>query len=286
MTILLGVQLLVSILGGANLQDSVSYKERPRTIHEFLSLDARMRVIAHRGASGLAPENTRAAFLKAMELGADMFELDVLLSRDGELVVIHDDTLERTTNGEGRVKDFSLAELRELDAGSWFDPVFAGEVIPTLAEVLEMARGRILVNVEIKTEAVYDEPRGGIAEKVVRLINDLGMREEVIVSSFDPRALDHVRQLDPRVSTASLYEKDLHAGQGPLEIMEAVSSVAFNVGKSHLTRDMVEECHKNRRPVAVYTVNSPQEMEELMRRGVNALFTDRPDLLLELLESP
>ena len=110
-------------------------------------------VIAHRGFSGAAPENTLAAFKKAMEVDSDMMELDVRFSKDGQVVVMHDDTLDRTTNGRGKVSDYTLKELKQFDAGSWFAPQFAGEQIPTLVEVLEFAKGRIPVNFEIKDES-------------------------------------------------------------------------------------------------------------------------------------
>src|SRR3972149_9393656 len=108
-------------------------------------------VIAHRGFSGQAPENTLASFKKARELGSDMIELDVRFSKDGHMVVMHDDTLDRTTNGRGKVADYTLKELKQLDAGSWFAPQFSDERIPNLNEVLELAKGKILVNIEIGT---------------------------------------------------------------------------------------------------------------------------------------
>ncbi|MEE8523355.1 MAG: glycerophosphodiester phosphodiesterase family protein, partial [Thermoanaerobaculia bacterium] len=163
--------------------------DRPMTIDEFLATDAeRPRVIAHRGFSGVAPENTLVAIRKAIDVGADMAEIDVLLSRDRHVVVIHDDTLDRTTDGKGPVEDLSLEELRRLDAGSWFSAEFAGERMPTLAEVLDLVRGRILLNVEIKSEAVTREIEGGIVDRVLRLIAEREMGDQVILSSFEPEA--------------------------------------------------------------------------------------------------
>lgn len=256
-------------------------RDRPQTVSQFLELGTRPRVIAHRGFSGHAPENTMAAFRAAIELGADMMELDVLLSRDGEVVVIHDETLERTTDGEGRVADFDLSELRRLDAGSWYAERFRGEHIPTLEEVLELANGQILLNVEIKTEAVTDEARGGIEEKVLDLIRRHEMNERVLLSSFDPRALAHSRQLDPGIPTASLYNRDLHRQLSPTQVMAEVGSAAFNISRRYVTRSIVDECHALSRPVAVYTVNEPKALELLMSLGVDAIFTDHPDQALE-----
>lgn len=242
-------------------------------------------VIAHRGFSGVAPENTLAAFRRAVAIGAEMFELDVLLSRDGHVVVIHDDTLDRTTNGSGRVADRTLAELSALDAGSWFAPEFTDERIPTLEQALGLAKGQILVNVEIKTEAVTDDAAGGIVEKTLALIDKLEMKDSVVISSFDPRALSQARQLDPDVKTASLYSTQAHEGMGPLEVMEAVGSNGFNLSQKQVDAATVEACHAAERPVAVYTVNEEADMKRVIALGVDAIFTDRPDLLIALLSN-
>jgi len=254
------------------------------TIDDFLDTEAaRPRVIAHRGFSGVAPENTLAAIQKAIDLGADMAEIDVLLSRDRRVVVIHDATVDRTTDGRGPVADLSLKELRHLDAGSWFSDEFAGEKLPTLAEVLDLVRGRILLNVEIKTEAVTSEIEGGIVERVLRLIAERQMDDQVMLSSFDPEALRQARQLDASIRTATLYNKKLHRGMGPLEIMAAVGSNGFNLSARQLDADILRVCHRQRRPVAVYTVDEPAKMKRLIAMGVDAIFTNRPDRMLELL---
>ncbi len=251
-------------------------------INDFMKLDGRMRVIAHRGFSGKAPENTLSAFQKAIEIGADMFELDVLLSRDGKLVVIHDATLDRTSNGTGKVADYSLAELSELDAGTWFSAEFEGEPIPTLEEVLKLAKEKILVNIEIKTEAVTNEAGGGIVEKALDLVRASGMGDQVVISSFDPRALAQARELDPGIHTASLFNRRLQKGMSPREVMDEVGSRGFNLSHKIVNASIVEECHAVGRPVAVYTVNEVEKMKELLELGVDALFTDYPDRLLEL----
>jgi glycerophosphoryl diester phosphodiesterase len=245
----------------------------------------RTLVIAHRGASGQAPQNTLPAFARAVELGADMVELDVQLSRDGELVVIHDVELDATTDGVGTVAERTLEELKRLDAGSWLAPRWAGARVPTLREVLELCGRQVLVNVEIKGDAVTDAVEGGVESKVVRLVRSLGLEQRVIVSSFDPRALVRLRQLAPEIATASLFNETLHAGRSPIEVMDAVGSRAFNLSKKQVNRAVVETCHEHGRPVAVYTVNVPKRMRELVELGVDALFTDRPDLLIELLVS-
>ncbi len=258
-------------------------RDRPATVDEFMRPGQGPRVIAHRGFSGKAPENTLVAVRRAIELGADMVEIDVGLTRDGHVVVLHDETLDRTTDGEGLLSEATLEEVRKLDAGSWFAPEFAGEKVPTLAEVLDLVRGRILMNVEIKGEAVSDETAAGIADKVLQLVRARDMEDEIVISSFEPEALRQMRELDAHVMTASLYNKELHNKMGPVEVMDAVGSNGFNLSQRRVNRKIVRACHEAGRPVAVYTVNKKAKMRCLIAIGVDALFTDRPDLMLQVL---
>lgn len=252
-------------------------------IGDFMQPGPRPHIIAHRGFSGVAPENTLAAFRQAIEVGADMFELDVLLSKDGRVIVIHDDTLDRTTDGVGPVSALTLAQLQELDAGSWFSPEFADERIPTLEETLALAKNRILVNIEIKTEAVTDRAEGGIVDETLAIVRRADMLDQIVISSFDPRALAHARALDPNVKTASLYNAELQKDLSPQEVMSAVDSNGFNLSRRQVDETIVAECHRLGRPVAVYTVNEVDDMETLIELGVDAIFTDRPDRLREVL---
>lgn len=257
---------------------------RPQTIHEFMRLDARPLVIAHRGFSGQAPENTMAAFKRAVEVKADMMELDVLLSKDGRVVVIHDETLERTTNGLGLVADHNYEELAQLDAGTWFHPQFEGEPIPLLRDVLTWAKGKILVNIEIKTEAWSPNTFEGVAAKVVTMVDELGMRDRVIISSFDARILKQVRQLDSEIKTAFLYDDEAHGELRPLVFVHDVHADGFNLSKSHVSGSVVEECHADGVPVSVYTVNTPEMMDFILGMGVDAIFTDHPDVMIDLVK--
>ncbi len=254
--------------------------DRPTTIDAFLDPGGRTWVIAHRGFSGRAPENTVAAIREAIAIGADMAEIDVTLTADNRGVVIHDETLQRTTNGSGNVADHSFDEIRSLDAGSWFAPQFAGEKVPTLGEVLDTVKGQILLNVEIKSEAVDH----GISEKVAAAIKERGMTGQVIVSSFSPMALEQLHAVAPEIRTAVLYNKELQRGQDPVEIVRGLGASAFNIRGSRLKVKMLRSCREQGIPVGVYTVDKPKRMKRWVKKGIDAIFTNYPDRLLEVLE--
>ncbi|MCJ7824791.1 MAG: hypothetical protein MUP44_07820, partial [Anaerolineales bacterium] len=158
-------------------------------------------VIAHRGASAIAPENTLSAFRKAEELGADAIEFDVKLSRDGVPIILHDMTLERTTDGEGEVKNLTFTELQRLDAGSKFSPVFTGERIPTLRQLLDEFKDRLLLNIELTN---YNALSDSLPLEVIRNLHETNLAESILVSSFNPIALSRIQKLDPRIRTALL----------------------------------------------------------------------------------
>jgi len=237
-------------------------------------------IIAHRGAGMLAPENTLAAFRKALELGVDGIELDVMLCKSGEAVVIHDFTVDRTTDGHGQVKDLTLEELKRLDAGSWFDPRFAGERIPTLEEVFDLVGTKAIINVELKSTSIMGD---GLEKGVVELIRRKGLFDNVIVSSFNPLALWRVRRMDPRIKTGLLYASDL-----PIYLRQAWFYPLAQPDALHPRYDMVtpvylEKVKAKGHRVNVWTVNDPQEMRRLIDLGVDAIITDRPGLLKEML---
>jgi glycerophosphoryl diester phosphodiesterase len=271
------IPLFIFLLAAGAAADD---RDRPATIEAFMKLDSPTRVIAHRGFSGHAPENTLVAIRQAIEVGADMVEIDVTVTSDGHVILLHDETLDRTTDGQGLPTEKTLDEIRRLDAGSWFGPDYAGEKIPTLSEALETVKDRILINIEIKSEALEH----GVVPKVAALIVEHGMLDRVVVSSFSPEALRLMKITDPAVITATLFNKELHTDRDPLEIIMEVGSHGFNISGKRLTAEMVERCHKHGIPVAVYTVNEPSEMRRLMELGVDAVFTNHPDLMLEVVE--
>jgi glycerophosphoryl diester phosphodiesterase len=228
-------------------------------------------VIAHRGASGSCPENTLAAFRRAEALGSDMIELDVQLSRDGEVVVIHDWTLDRTTTGSGPVGEHSLAELRALDAGSWFAPTFKGERVPTLAEVL--AGVRLRVNVELKP--VGDE---GLEAAALAVVENAGALDRVVFSSFEAAALERLRARSRSASVAVLWETDRL--EEAIVQMERVDARALHLRKDAATPSVLAQAAERTIRVRVWTVNEPADFRRLAIARVDGVFTDFPERFL------
>ncbi len=241
---------------------------------------ARPLVIAHRGASRVAPPNTLAAFLKAVELGADGVELDVHLSADGVPVVIHDDTVDATTDGSGWVADMSVAQLKQLDAGSWFDSVFAGERIPTLEEVLQTVGARLLVNIELKSNP---SGRRGLERAVVALVERYGLAGRVWLSSFSPAALRRVRRLAPHIRLGLLYGPGVPRPlQRPwLRLMGRYA--AYHPEHGLVDAAFVAWAHARGSQVHAWTANDPAEMRRLAGLGVDGIITDLPDVLRDVL---
>ncbi|HVO58460.1 MAG TPA: glycerophosphodiester phosphodiesterase family protein [Dongiaceae bacterium] len=234
-----------------------------------------MLAIAHRGASGHAPENTLAAFRKAVAMGAAFIETDLQLSRDARLVAIHDDTVNRTTNGQGGVHDLTLAELRRLDAGSWFGSEFAGERIPTVEEILEFARKHdVVFYLELKPAGSW----GGEHALVSALRESKEIARSAVIS-FDPAIILNIRNLEPTLMTGLLYE-----GQLPDPIAKAVEIGArqLAVRGDLVTPRLLKEAREKDLQVICWTVNHPAHMRLLAEAGVNGIMSDYPDRLLEV----
>jgi glycerophosphoryl diester phosphodiesterase len=236
-------------------------------------------IFAHRGASAHAPENTLAAFELALAQQADAIELDVKLSSDGQVVVIHDATVDRTTNGKGRVRDLPLADLKKLDAGSFFSEQFTGEKIPTLDEVFESVGKRTFINVELTN---YNTPGDMLVETVCMLVKKHNMQKRVLFSSFFASNLSKARSYLPGVP------RGLLALDGLLGVW--ARSFGFVFGKydalhPHLN-DMSQQqslrVHRLNRRVHVWTVNSEADMRRLFNWGVDGIFTDDPRLALSV----
>lgn len=236
--------------------------------------------LAHRGASHDAPQNTLAAFWLANQYGADGYELDVHLSKDGVPVVIHDFSVDATTNGSGSVADLTVEELQRLDAGAKFAPEFAGERIPTLEEVFAVVEPGMIVNVELKSRSLADD---GLEAAVIRLIGKCQMQERIILSSFNPLSLMRVRRHAPNLRIGLLYALDL-----PLYLRKAWSRVFVRPDALHPHRGMVNAQYMDWAKargyeVNVWTVDEPQPMQNLAALGVDAIITNRPDVLRRVL---
>jgi glycerophosphoryl diester phosphodiesterase len=235
-----------------------------------LSQFSRPLLIGHRGYPAWHPENTLASFEGAMQAGCDMIELDVTLTRDRKVVVIHDDTLDRTTTGKGPVRGHTLAEIKALDAGSWFDARFAAERVPELSEVMELTAGRCLLNIEIKESAFEaDYPADAIEHQVVQLVKTSGGSDRVILSSFDKRILQRIAAMEAPPAVA--YISDHGADRRVLEMLLAMKAFSWHPRFKVLTRDQVEMMHAAGLKVFPWTINTRAEAEKVLSLGVDGL---------------
>jgi glycerophosphoryl diester phosphodiesterase len=237
-------------------------------------------VFAHRGARRVAPENTLPAFEAAIRLGADGVELDVQYSSDGKLLVFHDLDLEKTSNGTGRLTSHTVQQLRELDAGSYFSPEFAGTQIPTLDEVLDLAKGKLLVNIELKSLEISN---AGLGVDVVAAVRAHNMVDEVVISSFNPFALRRSKKAGLEIEHALLVALDT-SGWTRWGV-----TVRYSLAEGlHPETNMVDAAYmasarRRNWPVRVWTVNEEADMARLAQLGVDAVITDTPDVGLGVL---
>lgn len=240
-------------------------------------------IFAHRGASAYAPENTLAAFRRAVELGAEGVELDVTLSADGVPVVIHDDTLDRTTDGRGAVARATLAQLKQLDAGfrARFGDQFAGERLPSLAEVFVAVPPPVILNVELKRDASPDKT---LAERVVALIREHRMEARVLLSSFYYDNLQRVKRVDPALPVGLLYAPGLAAYIVRSGLPPIVPHEAHHPHRSLVNAGAMRWYRGRGYRVNVWTVNEAAEMRRLMGLGVDGFFTDVPDVAVRVRE--
>lgn len=237
-----------------------------------------MLVIAHRGASGNAPENTLAAFKKAIALGATFIETDLQLSRDAHFVAIHDDTLNRTTNGQGAVHDMTLTELRRLDAGSWFGSEFAGERIPTLEEILEFSKKNdVVFYLEIKSSGTW-----GGEHALISALRESSEIPRVVAISFDAAIVLNLRKIEPTLMTGLLYDGQI---ENPLDKAVDIGARQFLVRGDLVTPTMIADARKKDLQVVCWTVNHPAHMRMLAAAGVDGIMSDYPDRLAAAVKS-
>lgn len=237
-------------------------------------------VWAHRGASGYAPENTLAAFQMAADMGADGVELDIQLTKDNQIVVIHDETIDRTSDGKGYVRDYTLEELRRFNYNKT-KPEVEWADIPTMSEVFDLLKPTgLFINIEIKT-GIYFYPQ--IEEKILALAKEKGMEDRVCYSSFNHYTVKRVQELNPSATVGFLY------ADGPIDMpdygmkhgVQALHPALYNLQ----FEGFVEECHKKGLLLNVWTVNEQEHMEKCCDLGVNAIITNYPDLAREIVDA-
>ena len=268
-TVLAGVGIAMSSFAGtaaaepAELSSIVSKQEQQKMIN-----------VAHRGASGHAPENTMAAFHKGFEMKADYIEIDVQMTKDGELIAIHDTTVDRTTNGTGAVGSLTFEEIRQLDAGSWFGPEFAGEKVPTFEEILDAFRGKVGILIELKAPELYP----GIEEKVAEALKERNLHrpnnEKIIIQSFNHESMQTSKELLPNVPHGVL------AGASWADVTEeqlaefATYADYFNPNMNIVTHDLVADVHEADMKIYPYTSRSQEQALRLFDLGVDGIITD------------
>lgn len=230
--------------------------------------------VAHRGFSGKAPENTLAAVRMALALPyVRWMEIDVQLTRDGVPVVIHDFTLDRTTNGHGKIKNMDYEHLRRLDAGSWKGRAFRGERVPSLEEVLELASGRLHLNIELKTSG---DMYPGLEKAVIDLVSSKGMRDDVVLTSFDAGALQRIKELDPRFRTGLIY--DSRTGD-PARKLKELDCSFLSISFARLNPGLAKLLAERGVKTMAWTVNKAKEMRRLAEMHSDIMIcTNRPDI--------
>ena len=239
-----------------------------------------MKIFAHRGASGYAPENTLSAIKKAIEMKADGIEIDIQLTKDGKIVVIHDWKVDRTTTGRGFVYELDFGYIRSLDAGQWYTKDFIGEVVPTLEEVLDILPNDMMLNIEIKDTA---RKHSNIEEKMLEVLKKYPEKfDNIIVSSFHHDKIKRLQELEPKLKLALLTDSEF------IEIEKYLSTNGLNSYSYHpeinlISKKDIEILHKNGIKVFVWTVNKEEDLAYLVKLGVDGVITNYPDIMKELL---
>lgn len=237
-------------------------------------------IMGHRGYQANYPENTMVSFLAAVKAGAQFVELDVSLTRDREVIVMHDDTVDRTTDGTGLVADYTLADLKRLDAGSWFQPKFAGERVPMLAEVLKQVGTQAFINIEVKSYPTAVAGRQGlIEERVVEEVQKAAMAKRVLVSSFDAGVIARVTKIDPAVTVALIAERS-----DPLESVaqcKGLGVFSFHPDLAFLDHETVKALHNAGVHVFPWNIDAAGDVQKALSLGVDGLIAKDPVLVLQ-----
>lgn len=280
------LMLILGYFAHANISEPINAEASSFQVQNNYRKNKNIKIIAHRGASAYAPENTLAAFAKAVELGANMIELDVRQTKDGHLIVIHDATADRTMNGKGLIEDLTIDEIRALDAGIWFSDKFKNEKIPLLEEVFVFIPDSIELLIEIK-ESSEDSPN--IEKNVVELIRKYKAENRVILKSFKDEILGHLRKIAPEISLLKVFvcdidflglviEKGLRLGSALNDQVQYLQPHWLCTSKSY-----IKKAHKREFKIFAWDVNSESRMSKLIELGIDGIETDYPELLKKLL---
>ncbi|PIU50950.1 hypothetical protein COS91_07015 [Candidatus Desantisbacteria bacterium CG07_land_8_20_14_0_80_39_15] len=226
--------------------------------------------IGHRGDCGHAPENTLASFRKALEIGVDGVELDTHSTKDGEIIVMHDENVDRTTDGTGLIRDMTLDEIKKLDAGLKFNEEFKGEKVPTLKEALQLLRGK-WVFIEIKQQ--------GIEPRVIEIVRSMGMVREVCIVSFHQDSVKRIKEVAPEIKIGLISDK-----LEDLQVAIELGADAFSLVHTMVDNKIVKEVHKNGLLLSAWTMNTEEDLRKMVEIGADILVTDFPDRLNKILE--
>jgi glycerophosphoryl diester phosphodiesterase len=232
--------------------------------------------VAHRGAAGYAPENTIAAFDKGVEMKADYIEIDVQRSKDGELVIIHDTTVDRTTDGTGSVKDLTFGQIRSLDAGSWKGEEFKGEKIPTFDEILERYHGKVGILIELKAPELYPGIEAQVAQKLKERNLDKPQNEKIIIQSFNFESMKITNSLLPKVPIGVLTSNRAHTTEQALKEFATYADY-FNPSYGIVSKELVDQVHSLGMKIQSWTVRSQEAADFLLEMNVDGIITDYPD---------
>ncbi len=241
-------------------------------------------VIAHRGFSEQAPENSLAAFHKAIEANADMIELDVRLSSDGEFVVFHDKKLNRTSEGRGVLKNFTARELTELDNGSWFSRKFSRERIPLLKNILPLTKHGIAINIEIKPDVAGHEGFS-VEEEIVGLVARFKATHRVMFSSFNHFMMKAIKRIDSSIITGILYNPIADFRHSPSQLAARAHADIFICSKYQINSDVIHDAHNEDCRVYVYGVKSERDVARMVRAGVDGIIADNPSMVQKAFKS-
>lgn len=269
-----GVDAIISLIGGmkawANLRNRYSQDAILNETNE------KIKTIAHRGVSNRAPENTMAAFRQALKMNCDYIELDLHMNRDGHLVVIHDTTVDRTTDGTGRVRNLTCRELKKFDAGSWFHPSFAGEKIPLFEEVLNAFGGKIGLLIELKKPSLYP----GMVERVAEILKERQSEltaegHPVMVQSFDLQALRRFHRMIPEIPVGVLISRRKHMKQRVLEDLAQFADY-INPKKNLIDPQSAAFVHSLGMEMMAWSLQKRENVMPLLSAGVDGIITDDP----------